>query len=603
MKGTGKIFKKKLVSKAIKKLADSVNLLETPLFVVKINGIDISKTHSVSALLINKSVNKIPYACLELNDGDVSKQTFSASSSPMFLVGTKVEVFLGQGVSLKPVFKGIIVKHAIQVRASATQLKLELKDIAVKLTALRRNRIFKDKTDTEIIKELINAHNTAELSNGLELAASETEVRHPEMVQYFCTDWDFLVTRAEANGQVVLVDNGKISVINPFEDDATSEKEIVFGSGIYEFEAEEDGRQEYGSVKANAWDDAERRVVSEESGNASVSLSDGQFLFKKFELQHHGQLKPNELKAWAEAKKGRSILAATKGRVKIDGDNTLRPGGILTLKNFSSNFNGDVYISSVTHLLSSASAYTTEIEFGLSQESFSRKYADITELPASGLLPPIHGLQTGIVKKITGDPDNNYRINVSLPLIGEGDGIWARLATLDAGNKRGSFFLPEVGDEVILGFMNDDPREPVILGMLYSRHEKGNPPIAAEENNYKKGFYTKGGIKLEFDDEKGTVLVHTPECELLITDKFGSEEKPAISISDGNNNSIEMNSDGIKIVSSGKLELSASGDITVKGKNIDQTASGLLKLKGSKGTNVSSDTADTVIKGQFVRIN
>jgi len=48
------------------------------------------------------------------------------------------------------------------------------------------------------------------------------------------------------------------------------------------------------------------------------------------------------------------------------------------------------------------------------------------------------------------------------------DGIWARISTLDAGKQRGTFFRPEIGDEVIVGFLNDDPRYPVVLGMVNS---------------------------------------------------------------------------------------------------------------------------------------
>ena len=86
---------------------------------------------------------------------------------------------------------------------------------------------------------------------------------------------------------------------------------------------------------------------------------------------------------------------------------------------------------------------------------------------ASGLLPPIAGLQTGIVKQVAKDPGGQFRVALELPLLQmPGQLVWARLASFYASNKIGEVFYPEVGDEVVAGFMNQDPRYPVILGSL-----------------------------------------------------------------------------------------------------------------------------------------
>lgn len=91
---------------------------------------------------------------------------------------------------------------------------------------------------------------------------------------------------------------------------------------------------------------------------------------------------------------------------------------------------------------------------------------------ASGLLPAVKGLQIGVVVQLEQYPNGDDRVRVRMPLVdNEDNGVWARVATLDAGENRGSFFRPEMGDEVVLGFLNDDPRDPVILGMLNSSSE------------------------------------------------------------------------------------------------------------------------------------
>ncbi|MGZ4034419.1 MAG: phage baseplate assembly protein V, partial [Bacteroidia bacterium] len=195
---------------------------------------------------------------------------------------------------------------------------------------------------------------------------------------------------------------------------------------------------------------------------------------------------------------------------------------------------------------------------------------------------------------------NDYRVKVNLPMVAAGtEGVWARLATLDAGNKRGTFFYPEVDDEVILGFMNDDPREPVILGMLHSKNSSGKPPIEPTQNNFVKGIYTKGEIKLVFDDEKKSVTIETPGGnKVLITDK----DEAKITISDSNQNKIEMTKDGINITSGKDLNLKATGDIKIEGVNITTSANAQYKAEGNSGVELSS-SANAVIKGAVVQIN
>ena len=89
------------------------------------------------------------------------------------------------------------------------------------------------------------------------------------------------------------------------------------------------------------------------------------------------------------------------------------------------------------------------------------------------------------------------------------EGLWARVATLDAGAKRGVYFRPQRDDEVVLGFLGADPREPVILGYLHSKssHES---PLPEEEGKQQFGFVTKAGLKLVFDDSNKRMSLVVP---------------------------------------------------------------------------------------------
>jgi len=84
--------------------------------------------------------------------------------------------------------------------------------------------------------------------------------------------------------------------------------------------------------------------------------------------------------------------------------------------------------------------WETDVQFGLNPELFAETY-NMRPLPASGLVPAVGGLQIGIVTVLENDPDGEDRIKVRLPLVTTQDeGAWARIATLDAGKERGTFF-------------------------------------------------------------------------------------------------------------------------------------------------------------------
>ncbi len=574
-------------------------------FRVSVNGTTLKDKYSVSAITVNRTVNKIPCAELILLDGDVSEQIYEASDSETFVPGAKVKILMGYSQNEKTIFEGIIIKHSIQLQqGKPTVLIVDLKDEAVKLTVGRKNKFFEKKKDSVIIEEVLA---------GFKGDVDATDTEHEEMVQYFCTDWDFVLSRAEVNSMLAFVDKGKVSFKKP-NLAAKPKTSAVFANNVYEFEAEMDARDEYKDVEASSWDDSKREVIKKkgkkpvgetklpekDAGKPDADTLAGVIGLSEFALQHSGQIKDTELEAWATAKLLRSRMSKIRGRAKIEGYNEIKPGEMIGIDQFSKRFNGAAFVSGVTHHLSADSAYYTEIQFGFAQDWFSRKYTDIVEQPASGLLPSVYGLQVGIVKKITEDPDNDFRVKVNLPMVKVGEeGVWARLANLDAGKERGSFFYPEVGDEVIVGFMNDDPRQPIILGMLYSKNADGKPPLEPTTDNFKKGFFTREKIKLEFDDEKKSVLIETPGGnKIFVTD----DDDPEITLEDSNSNKISMTKDGIEITSSKDLKIKATGDITMEGVNISIAADSQFKAEGSSGVEMSS-SATAVLKGSIVQIN
>jgi len=226
------------------------------------------------------------------------------------------------------------------------------------------------------------------------------------------------------------------------------------------------------------------------------------------------------------------------------------------------------------------------------------------DAPAAGLAGGVRGLQIGVVVQLQNDPDGEDRIRVRIPMIdNNGQGIWTRMASLDAGENRGAFFRPEIGDEVIVGFINDDPRDAVVLGMLNSSAKPA--PLSAQDVNHEKGFTTRSKMHLLFNDDTKTITIDTPAGNSIKIDEQGMK----IEIKDQNKNSITMGADGIKIespmnidIKAGvNLSLAAAASLSIGGASLGVKADGNLSMEGALAK--LSAQGITEISGSLVKIN
>jgi len=277
-------------------------------------------------------------------------------------------------------------------------------------------------------------------------------------------------------------------------------------------------------------------------------------------------------------------------------------------------FNGDYFVSGVNHDISEGNWFT-DVKFGLEANGFAQE-PEAIHPPASGPLPGIHGLHCATVEKIFDDPESEFRIQINLPLFDQnGDGLWARLSNFYSTNGQGAFFIPEVGDEVIVGFLNDDPRYPIILGSMYSSKIKPFSTLETNEKNSIKAIITKSELQLQFDDENKVLTAITPAKNKLVLD----DKNKQITIQDQDQNSIVMSSDGITIKSPKSINIeaeqqvsikgktginigSSGGDVTVNGNNIKQTADLQFSAQGNVTASVKGG-GELTLRAPMVKIN
>lgn len=571
-------------------------------FAVLIDGAEIPGKFQLVALSASHELNRIPTAELHLLDGQASSGTFEASDEELFIPGKEIEIQLGYRSTNDKVFSGLIVKQGIRIRKNGSFLAVECRGKAVTMTRGLNSRYFADMKDSDVMEEIIGEY-------GLTYDVTATAPEPGSVVQYESSDWDFLVCRAEANGMVVATSDDTVTVAPP--DTSTDPAVTVrFGATVLELDAEMDARIQESGIKAAAWNPADQAMVESEAsepsttGNGNLSADDLAEVLggDAAVIRHGGNLSQPELQAWADARLMKERLSKVRGRVRFQGLASVLPGQVIEVTGIGARFEGKLYVSGVRQSVSGGN-WETDVQFGLDPELFPERY-NLRPLPASGLLPGVGGLQMGVVTVLEGDPESMERIKVRLPLISDSDeGVWARLATLDAGDGRGAFFRPEIGDEVVVGFIADDPRHPVVLGMCHSGAKPAPEP--ASDDNHRKGYVSREKMMLTFDDEKKIIHLETPGGNKLSL----SDEENGIIVEDMNGNKITLDDKGITIESSSDIVFKATGDLKAEGVNIELAAQSGFKAEGSATAELSGASAElkgsatAKISGGMVQIN
>jgi len=203
-----------------------------------------------------------------------------------------------------------------------------------------------------------------------------------------------------------------------------------------------------------------------------------------------------------------------------------------------------------------------------------------------------YGVFVALVTDIK-DPDNQGRVKVTLPWSPDAGGsryeAWARLATLFAGNNRGSWFIPDVNDEVLVAFDNGDARRPFVLGGLWNGQDKAPASMDGAGNNYKKVLRSRNGVQITLDDQDGQekLLLETPGGQkVTLKDGPGS-----IELADSNGNTVKLEASGITLTASAKVTIQAS--MIAMSAGIVTVDAGMSKFSGVV-------QADTVISNSVI---
>ena len=203
-----------------------------------------------------------------------------------------------------------------------------------------------------------------------------------------------------------------------------------------------------------------------------------------------------------------------------------------------------------------------------------------------------YGVYPALVSDIC-DPDGQGRVKVTLPWSPDTGSdrydAWARLATMMGGNNRGTWFIPDVNDEVLIAFESGDPRRPYVVGSLWNGSDTPPDSMDGAGNNYRKVICSRNGVKITLNDQDGqeSLILETPGGQ-KVTLKDGPG---VVEIDDSNGNSIKLESSGVTVNASAKVTISCS---------VAEISTGTLTVNAGMSRFSGVVQADTVISNSVI---
>jgi len=345
------------------------------------NGSPLPDKYQLKYVDVSNEVNKVPICELGLKEGNVAKQTFPLSDEELFAPGSLIVVKLlfhgsEDGAFNKSkavtVFKGLVTRHTLSATRESVQLVVEARHEVVAMTTNRKNFVWladpgKKQTDKEIITEVFK-------NAGLAVPKFEGKASFSpqlEMVQYYSTDWDFVLSRCEANGLLVIPHDKGVSIV-PFDDTEEGKEEFEIAEDtIIDFDFEATNDYQYQTVNGVAWNPKTQAPIKAakpgkgkkgKQGNLNPVKISQKTGGKEFILNSTIATK-KELSQWATGMQTKAKLSMLKGRISVRGTPDLKVGQVVKFKGLGKRFSGQTMITGIRHR-ANVGMWRTDIQFG-----------------------------------------------------------------------------------------------------------------------------------------------------------------------------------------------------------------------------------------------
>jgi phage protein D/phage baseplate assembly protein gpV len=504
--------------------------------------------------------------------------------------GAEVEISVeGQGADTDdPLVQGDVVTVECEFVEGSGRIVVRGYDATHRLHRGRQTQAFHDATDSDVVQQVID-----QFGLQADTIESTTEV-HPQISQANQTAWEFLNTRAMSAGFDITVAGGKVRFgKRATADEAPAEagadadpsgldpRHFVYGYNLRSFHGRLSAAEQVAQVEVRGYDETKKEAVvaTAMAGTTSAGFDNGspsgladafggRTLVQAAATIRTGSAADTAAKTLAE--QIGSAFAEAEGIVL--GNSVLRAGVPVRISRVSEGFNGAYVLSRVRHVIS-GSGYRTH--FNIS----GRHDRSMLGLVAANAVRAgeqhakssnhWYGLVQGIVSDID-DPEKLGRVRFQLPWMDEAFiSAWAPVVQLGAGLDRGTLFLPEVHDVVLIGFEHGSIDRPYVIGGLYNPIDKPPAYDSYLDNGTVTGrvIRSRSGHEISLHDapDRGGIVIHVVD----------GDKQNVVSIG---LNSVD---EKLAVFSSGDVDVRADGNISVHGRKVTIEADGELVLKGA----------------------
>jgi len=517
--------------------------------------------------------------------GDVLERSLIKIGSKIEIKGTALD-----STEAETLISGEVTSLGGEYEAGDSRLVVRGYDLSHRLQRGRQTATYVNQKDSDIAQVVASRA-------GLDIGTiDDSGAVHDWVAQANLSDWDFLTARARAIGFEVSLRAGAFhfrkptpasDAPDPDDDDSTNPLHLAFGKKLLTFRPRVTSAEQVSSVEFHGWDPIKKTVLKGlalanttsavlKSNPADLADIFGSPTYVVADRPQSTQADVDDAAA-AIAEQIGSGFAEADGTAR--GNPKLKAGVAVSVSAVADAFKGKYTLSQTRHVFDE-DGYRTEFRVnGRAERSLLGLAGGGSSGPNSGKANPINGLVIGIVTS-NDDPNQLGRVKLSFPWLSDSfESGWAPVSQLGAGPNSGAVFLPEVGDEVLVGFGFGDVRQPYVIGGLYNGVDKPKLGSGLVDNGKikRRGFVSRKGHKLVFldgDDKSGIALI-------------SSDGKIRIGLKE---------TDGeLHIVSDGKIVIESTGDMKL-------TSQGSLELSGSSGVKIES-SAVLELSGQMIKLN